>query len=265
MTEIPKHYYLLRLSFLGFRFQGWQRQAEAKSVEGMLLKTLRFVLPGRSVKLLGAGRTDARVSALDFACQLILRGAPLADLDAFLDETNRNLPPDIKLMTVTSVSKDFNAIRDSKSKTYRYYFSFGTKPHPFCAPFLGYFPGSLDIGRMKKAASVFEGTHNFQSFIVQPGPSSRLERTITRCKLSRNIELSASFFPEKTYCLNVTGPGFGRNQVRLMMAALVAIGRGEYDQEALKKSLLTGESTGIKHIAPASGLHLMAVQMEFPY
>ena len=91
MTEIPKHYYLLRLSFLGFRFQGWQQQAGTKSVEGMVLKTLNFVLPGRSFKLLGAGRTDARVSALDFVCQLILKG-PLADLDAFRDETNKNLP-----------------------------------------------------------------------------------------------------------------------------------------------------------------------------
>ena len=157
MTEIPKHYYLLRLSFLGFRFQGWQQQAETKSVEGMLLKTLNFVLPGRSVKLLGAGRTDARVSALDFVCQLILRGAPLADLDAFRDETNRNLPPDLKLMTVTSVSKDFNAIRDSKSKTYRYYFSFGTKPHPFCAPFPGLFFGITRYRADEKGGFSFRG------------------------------------------------------------------------------------------------------------
>jgi tRNA U38,U39,U40 pseudouridine synthase TruA len=50
-----------------------------------------------------------------------------------------------------------------------------------------------------------------------------------------------------------------------MVAALVAIGRGAYDEESLKKALLTGESMGIKHIAPASGLHLMEVQIESPY
>lgn len=264
MTQIPKHYYLLRLSFLGFRFQGWQQQPGVKSVEGMVQKTLSFVLPGRSFKLLGAGRTDARVSALDFVSQFILNGTPLEDLDAFRDEINKNLPADLKLMSVTSVSKDFNAIRDSIAKTYRYYFSFGTKPHPFCAPFLGYFPGLLDIERMKKAASLFVGTHNFKGFIVQPGPSSQLIRTITRCELAINAVLSASFFPEKTYYLDVTGPGFGRNQVRLMVSALVAVGRDEYHEESLKNTLLTGESTGIKHIAPASGLHLMGIQMELP-
>ncbi len=265
MIQIQKHYYILRLSFLGFRFQGWQQQPGTKSVEGMVLKTLNFVLPGRSFKLLGAGRTDARVSALDFVSQLILKGSPLEDLDAFRDEINKNLPADLKLMSVSSVSKDFNAIRDSISKTYRYYFSFGAKPHPFCAPFLGYFPGILDIERMKKAAGVFVGTHNFQSFITQPGPASQVIRTITRCELSLNEILSASFFPEKTYYLDVAGPGFGRNQVRLMVAALVAIGQDEFHEESLKKALLSGESTGIKHIAPASGLHLIEIQMGSPF
>ncbi|MGB5190339.1 tRNA pseudouridine synthase A [Robiginitalea sp.] len=264
MTQLPNHYYLLRLCFLGFRFQGWQRQPGTKSVEGMVLKTLNFVLPGRSVKLLGAGRTDARVSAIDFGAQLVLKGRPLTDLDAFQKDINKNLPADIELVSVIPVSKDFNAIRDSTSKTYRYYFSFGTKPHPFCAPFLGYFPGFLDIERMKKAASAFVGTHNYQGFIVQPGPAAQLIRKITRCELSLNNELTASFFPEQTYYLDVAGPGFGRNQVRLMVAALVALGRGELLEESLKMALLTGTSTGVKQIAPSSGLHLLEVQMEIP-
>ncbi len=262
MTELGKHYYLLRLSFLGFRFQGWQQQPGVKSIEGMVQKTLGFVLPGRSVKLLGAGRTDARVSANHFAAQLLLKGKPLAGLPEFVEEMNRNLPADILLESAIPVAKDFNAIRDSNSKTYRYYFCFGSKPHPYCAPFLGYFPGPLDLERMIEGAALFIGTHNFKGFIAQPSPATLLIREIISCEVRHNTALTASFFPKNTYYLEVTGPGFGRYQVRLMMAALVALGRGEVDEEALRDALLNGISPPVKRIAPASGLHLTDVQMD---
>jgi tRNA pseudouridine38-40 synthase len=201
---------------------------------------------------------------MDFAAQLILDGPPLQDPRVFLDEMNANLPADIRMVSAVPVPENFNAIRDSISKTYRYYFSFGPKPHPFCAPFLGYFPGPVDIQSLKKAASIFEGTHNFKGFIAQPNPSTRLIREITSCKLHLNQTLTASFFPEQTYYLEVQGPGFGRYQVRMMVAALIALGRGELDVPSLKNTLATGESTGIKEIAPASGLHLMEVRMDIP-
>ena len=262
MSETDKHYYLLRFCFLGFRFQGWQQQPGTKSVEGMIRKTLKFVLPGRTLKVLGSGRTDARVSAQDFAVQFILKGKPLGSLEAFIGQLNKNLPADIQLVSANPVSATFNAIRDSISKTYRYYFSYGSKPHPFCAPFLGYFPGSLDLEKVKRGALCFEGRHNFQGFIAQPGKDTRLIREISSCLLFRNESLTASFFPEETYFLEIAGPGFGRDQIRLMVAALVAMGRGELEEETLRNALLTGESPGIKEIAPASGLHLMEVLMK---
>jgi tRNA pseudouridine38-40 synthase len=264
MRESIKYQYLLRFSFLGFRLQGWQQQPGAKSVEGMIRKTLGFVLPGRQVKLLGAGRTDARVSASDYAAQLIIYGNPLGELSLFVEAMNQNLPPDIALSSAVPVSQDFNVIRDCRQKTYRYFFAVGEKPHPFCAPFLGYFPGFPDIGRMKKAARAFEGVHNFKSFIARPGPSSRLVREVSSCRLCLNEVLKASFFPERTYYLEVTATGFGRNQVRLMVAALVALGRGELSEATLEQALSTGAPTGIKQIAPASGLQLSEVQFTMP-
>jgi tRNA pseudouridine38-40 synthase len=261
MSEIAKNYYLLRFCFLGFRFQGWQQQPGTKSVEGMIRKTLKFVLPGRTLKVLGSGRTDARVSAQDFVVQFTLIGEPLGSLERFVEQMNRNLPADIQLLSANPVSENFNAIRDSISKTYRYYFSYGPKPHPFCAPFLGYFPGALDLETVKRGAMCFEGRHNFKGFIAEPGIGTRLIREVSSCLLHLNTSLTASFFPEETYYLEVCGPGFGRYQIRLMVSALVAMGRRQLEEETLRNALLTGESPGIKEIAPASGLHLMEVLM----
>lgn len=257
---MQKHTYLLRIQFLGFRYHGWQVQPHQRTVEGMIRKTLRFVLPEMKVKVLGAGRTDAMVSALDFALQLQTENMLPVAPDQFLELLNENLPPDIRVASVIDAPAGFNAIRDSRGKTYRYYFCFGPKPHPFSAPFLGYFAGSLDLERMASAADLLTGTHNFTAFTARPSPGGMHLRTLEECRIGPNHDFSASFFPKETYCLQVRGRGFGRNQVRLIMAALVAIGRGEADREQLRRTLQDGDPWPIGSIAPASGLQLVHTQ-----
>lgn len=255
-----RHQYLLRIEFLGFRYSGWQRQPGTKTVEEMLQKTLRFVLPGMKTKLLGAGRTDARVSAQNFALQLLISGPPLVSEQEFLIAMNQNLPQDIRLSALEKVPLEFNAIRDCTGKVYRYYFTFGDKPHPFCAPFLGYFPGVLDLEAMDRGAALFVGHHNFRAFIGSPSKGARTKRGIRDCRLYPNRELSASFFPRESFFLSVGGRGFGRYQVRRMMAALVALGRGELTEAEIVNSLKTGGPIALKEIAPASGLQLLEVE-----
>lgn len=256
---MENHKYLLRLKFLGFRYSGWQHQPGTRTVEGMLHKTLKFILPGKRFKLLGAGRTDARVSASDFGAQFTLYGQPVDSESSFLEQLNRNLPPDISVLSVEKVPPEFNVIRDTAYKSYRYYFTYGDKPHPFSTPLLGYFSGNLDIGLMLEGAEIYKGRHNFSAFITRPSAETQLIRTVLACRIEENLDLKASFFPEVSYFLEVGGSGFGRNQVRRMMTALIALGRGELTTDLLKESLKTGSSLGLRHIAPASGLQLTKI------
>jgi tRNA pseudouridine38-40 synthase len=258
----PYHQYVFRIGFLGFRYSGWQHQPAEKTVEGMMQKTMRFVMPGRKFKFLGAGRTDARVSAMDFAIQFILWGSPVESTGSLMAAVNANLPPDIRLNSLEAVPADFNAIRDSTRKTYQYYFATGPKPHPFCAPLLGYFPGPLDIQAMVRAAPLFKGTHDFSTFITRPAEATRRKRTVITCRMAENKTITASFFPEHSYFLEVIGSGFGRYQVRNMMAGLAALGRGEITENDLKSALKMGKPLSIRDIAPASGLHLVDTQFK---
>jgi len=126
-----RYYYLIKVQFLGFRYSGWQKQPDQKTIEGMLLKTLKFILPNCSYKILGAGRTDAKVSALNAAFELFLDDAPIADEKEFLQLFNRNLPPDIRILSIDRAEGKFNIIQHSKLKEYIYLFSCGQKNHPF--------------------------------------------------------------------------------------------------------------------------------------
>lgn len=263
LTPMKKrYYYLIRVQFLGFRYSGWQKQPGQKTIEGMLFKTLKFILPQQKFKILGAGRTDAKVSALNAAFQLILEDTSISDMSDFIKLFNENLPSDIKVLKVDNFDKNFNIIKDSKSKEYRYFFSYGEKNHPFCAPYMANILEDLDIDLMIKAAALYTGTHNFKAYTAKPGKNKQVIRTITSCEILENTEINASFFPKRSYMLRICGKGFMRYQVRMIMGALVQLGKGLLTIHDIKSSLLAGTDIKISYVAPGSGLVLHQLEFE---
>lgn len=251
------NYYLIEIQFLGYRFHGWQKQPKIKTVHLMIDRTINYVLENNKFKTLGAGRTDAMVSANQTAFELFTE-LPIFNLEEFLRLVNTNLPQDIRALNIKTVSKEFNVINDSKIKEYKYLFSEGSKNHPYCAPFITTFLDNLNINLMKEGAKLFEGKHNFKSYCYKPNENGIFDREITYCKISFNTTLQANFFPKKSYELTVKGKGFMRNQIRLMMGVLVELGRGEVSLDYIKESLNT-YNPKINYIAPASGLMLNKV------
>lgn len=254
--------YLVKFQYLGFRLHGWQKQPNLKTVHWALDKTLKFVCKGIRFKTIGVGRTDAKVSSTDYAYQLFI-DEPV-EAKSFISSFNVNSPADIRVLNIEEIKDEtFNIIQHPKVKEYRYYFSFGEKNHPYCAPFLVGFLDQLDIETMKKGARLFEGYHNFKQYCTKPSPETKVERTVDFCKIEENTEITASFFPEKSYVLIIRGQGFLRNQIRLMMGALIELGRGNHDLEFISKSLEPNNKIEfLKNIAPASGLHLHEVSFK---
>ena len=251
-----RFYYVVRLQYLGFRFSGWQKQPGQLTIERMLTKTLKFILPDIQFKIIGAGRTDAKVSSLDGAFELFVMEKELPPLKGFIALFNSNLPSDIRVMKITPTTSDFNIIQQSKNKEYIYLFSYGSKNHPFCAPFLANVLADLDIALMTAAAGLFVGTHDFSAYTAKLQPNTQVMRTIESCELVPNNVLTANFFPEHSYILKIKGKGFMRYQIRMIMGALVQLGKHELSIEEIKSSLVTGSDHKLNSIAPGSGLIL---------
>ena len=55
---------------MGYRFHGWQKQPNLKTVHLMIDKTLRYEMDGAAFKTLTSSRTDAMVSANESAFEL---------------------------------------------------------------------------------------------------------------------------------------------------------------------------------------------------
>ena len=254
---MTQYYYLVHIQYLGFRFHGWAKQPQVKTVHHMIDRTLKYVLGELPFKTLGCSRTDAMVSASHFAFELFVN-KPLND--SFLDDFNLNLPADIRALEMDEVDAGFNIIQNPKVKEYAYLFAFGEKPHPFSAPFITTIPGHLDIALMQQAASLFEGRHHFGAYCKKPNEQTQVEREILSCWIVPNELLTANFFPAETWAMLVSSQGFLRNQIRMMMAQLFRLGKGETDLEWLQQSLQPGFDEHLSEIAPASGLMLQKVQ-----
>ena len=246
---------------MGYRFHGWQKQPNLKTIHLMIDRTLNFILNGQEFKTLGSGRTDAMVSANETAFELFVY-KKIEDETTFLNVFNHNLPQDLRALEIKEVDAEFNIIQHSKIKEYIYLFAFGQKCHPFCAPIMTTILDDLDIEIMKKGAKLFEGEHNFKSYCFRATDKGLYQRTIDSCQLTKNNLYTASFFPDNTYTLIVKGKGFGRNQIRLMMGTLIKLGRGEVDLNYIKASLEPESEEVMDFIAPASGLILNSVKFE---
>ena len=259
---MKKYFYIIQLQFLGFRFHGWQRQKDVKTLQGHVEKTLRFVLGSGNSKVLGSGRTDARVSANQFPMELFTK-EEITDLNQFLIDFNWNLPNDIKALSVKVTDEKFNIINHSKIKEYLYFFSFGTKNHPFAAPILTCFYEDLNLDLMKEGAALFEGHHWFKHYCTKPTEFANYNREIIVSEIEENTIYKANFFPKKSYIYRIKSRGFLRNQVRLIMGTLFRLGKGEISIEFIKNSLVEHSiDRPLPFVAPASGLILYDVEFQ---
>ncbi|WP_282042583.1 tRNA pseudouridine(38-40) synthase TruA [Winogradskyella flava] len=257
-----RFYYLLKIQYLGYRFHGWQKQPDVKTIHLMIDRTLKYILGETRFKTLGAGRTDAMVSANEAALELFIYNESIMDFDEFLKLFNHNLPQDIRALSIKEVDKDFNVIQDSKIKEYHYVFSEGQKNHPFCAPILTTILEPLDVDLMKKGAKLFQGSHNFKTYCYKATDKGEYLRTIDSSEIFSNTIYRANFFPEKSYVFKIKGKGFMRNQIRLMFGCLIKLGRGEVTLDYIRATLKEDSTEVMDYIAPASGLILHSINFE---
>jgi len=250
--------YVITIQFLGFRFHGWQKQKNEKTIHQMVDKTLTFVFGHSNFKTVGAGRTDSKVSANTYMLQLFIDES--IEKNPFLETFNSNLPNDIKGLSIKEVAVTFNIIQAKKEKEYVYFFSFGEKNHPFAAPLIMGLEEDLNIELMKMGAQLFEGEHYFHKYCTQPSEHTIFYRRISSCVVEENTLYTASFFPKQSYVLRVKGEGFLRYQIRLMMGVLLELGKGKADLNYIRTSLKKhNDREPLRTIAPSSGLQLYSI------
>lgn len=257
---MEKEQYLLSIEYLGFRLHGFQKQTNAKTVQELLDKTLKYILGEQKFKTFSSSRTDTMVSAHKMLVLLQVRGK--IETQLVLEKLNQNLPTDIRAIDLHYHPQKINIIGDVKEKTYHYYFSYGEKLNPMAAPFMHSFLMPLNIKLMQEACGEFLGLKNYQHYCFRGNDEKDYNRELHEVSIQTNDIITANFFPKESFYLKVRGKGFLRHQIRLMMGALVNIGMGEITIEELRESLTEGyQGKKVNFIAPAAGLVLFDINL----
>lgn len=237
----------LIIQYDGTAYCGWQEQANGPSIQETVELALAKIL-GQRVRVQSSGRTDAGVHAV--AMPAVFRTETAIPLKAFVAGVNSHLPDDIAVQSAEEVPADFRAIGGARSKTYRYTIYNASVRSPLNRRTSWHVRGVLDISAMQQAAHSFVGEHDFAAFRGQNCTAVTSRRRIDRVEIRQNGPLIT---------IDVTGGGFLKHMVRIMVGTLVDIGRGRFRPEQIRLLLEQPDRKQGGVTAPPEGLCLLRV------
>jgi len=236
----------LYIEYDGSRFSGWQKQPDAKTIQGTLLAAAKEVFGDNPVDIQGSGRTDSGVHAI---CQVAhLDVSTMLAPEIIRMKLNDNLPHDINILEVEKASSDFHARHDAVSRSYVYQVS--RRRSAFGKNYCWWIKDKLNFNAMADAASALKGMRNFESFTDEnPGEKSTVV-LIEDVQLEENGSL---------ILIRITGSHFLWKMVRRIVGVLVEIGRGSKTKDDLLFYINNPSPEPAKFTAPPGGLFLEKV------
>ena len=238
----------LTVAYDGSEYHGWQTQPGKRTIQESLTQAIQNLI-GSDVRVFGASRTDAGVSALGQVA-LVQIDLPIP-VENLAKAITHRLPTDIAVAEAVEVPQGFDVIGAVKNKLYRYTIFTGPLRPVLQIRHCWHLPAKLDVAAMAKAAKIFVGKKDFKSFASADDQRGSSVRTIFRCDVTREGDL---------VYVDIEGDGFLYNMVRNIVGTLVEVGLGKQNPEKINQILEAKNRTAAGPIAPAAGLCLMWVK-----
>lgn len=239
-----KFNYLLKISYLGINYFGWQKQPNKPTIQQFLEDKLSILFK-ENIKLIGSGRTDAKVHALGQVANFkVSRYRSPNEIYRYLNAT---LPRDISVLSVKEVPLNFHARFSAKGKTYLY--KIYTKHDPFLVDRAWYISRDFSVEKILKALDLIKNSDCLISL-------SKGDRVVKRKVDIRDIKLK---FDGKVLDIEITASHFLRYMVRKIIGHSIQVGFGKLSLEKLSEILKSREPTKAIFIAPPEGLYLKEV------
>jgi tRNA pseudouridine38-40 synthase len=241
----------------GSEFSGWQVQPNARTVQGVLADAIAKVV-NHPVTLMGAGRTDAGVHALGQVANFVTESD--IPIDNLWRGVNSLVRPDVRIDRVEVASADFDSRRSAVRKTYRYVVAIDKFTDPLARRMTWSIGRPLDTGRMRDAAAVLVGTHDFTSFRAA-GSNDHVTpvRTVESIEVIDTPSNPESGRPH-TITIEITADGFLYKMVRNIVGTLVACGQGILSPDQVRAIHDKRDRSAASPTAPPEGLILVRVE-----
>lgn len=258
---------MIVVAYDGTEYSGFARQKDPsiRTIEGELDRAVSE-LTGETIQVIGASRTDAGVHALcNYAVFDTESKVPPVK---FAPALNTKLPADIRVRQSKEVDSAFHPRQARTIKTYEYHIYNAKIQDPMKARYSHFTYFHMDVEKMREAAALLVGEHDFASFA---NPGRQTENTVREI-LSIEIGETACAVPDimlsrshtvaqadeaRDIVIRVTGRGFLYNMVRIIAGTLMDVGRGLRRPEQVQEMLEARDRTAAGPTAPACGLCLV--------
>ncbi len=241
--------YRLLIEYDGAPFAGWQRQANAPSVQQAVEDAI-LAFSGEAATLKGAGRTDAGVHARGQVAHVDLTRDWAQD--TVRDALNAHLKRQpVTILAADAVAQDFDARFSATARAYEYLILDRRPPPALERGRVWHMPVRLDHEAMDRAAQALVGHHDFTTFRASECQAKSPVKTLERLDVTREGELVV---------VRARARSFLHNQVRSMVGSLKLVGDGRWRARDLKAALEARDRSACGPVAPPQGLYLVKVE-----
>lgn len=238
----------LLLAYDGSQFGGWQKQKEGlPTIQGELENCLSQIF-NDTIKVVGAGRTDAGVHALAQSAHF---WAPKPfDENRLLIALNKMTPKTLSVRAAWEAPDHFHALSSSIGKIYRYTIWNSPTPNPFLSPYSHWVDRPLDMKKLEKCSEYFLGKQDFSSLQTSGSEVLTTVREIYSAQWQQRG-------PRVTF--TVHGEGFLRQMIRNMVGLQLDILRQKREPAEIKQVLAARDRRAAGSTAAPEGLFLVQV------
>lgn len=260
-SKTNSRFIALRFAYLGWNYNGLSFQFEPTplpTVEEEILKALskakliKDIDPG-CCNFSRCGRTDKGVSAMNQVISLNVRSTLTPEEQQSAENDNKEipyiavlnsiLPPEIRITAISlRPPSKFDARFSCKYRHYRYLIK----------------KDGLDIERMKRAAELYKGVHDFRNFCKIDGSKqiTNFQREVYESQINE--------YNNEYFVFELKGTAFLWHQVRCMVAVMLSIGQGLEDISVVAELLNVEKYPRKPNFEMANDIPLVLYDCVFP-
>jgi len=239
----------LYVEYDGTRYSGWQKQENAKTIQGTIIQSAKEIFGNNFIDLQGSGRTDSGVHALEQIAHLDANTVLAPEIIRM--KLNDILTSDINILEVEKVSSKFHARHDAKSRSYLYQIS--RRRTAFGKKYVWWIKDNLDFKGMESVSKLFVGMHDFSSFSDDEPEEKSTKVLVDDVQMNEEGDL---------ILIRIVGSHFIWKMVRRIVGMLVEVGRGNRKEDDILNYLKSRSNEVSRFTAPPSGLFLEKVMYE---
>ncbi len=249
----------LIIEYDGKNYFGWQRQSansDKPTIQQTIEQSLQLLFRGEKIQLIGSGRTDSGVHALNqcanFKISRVALGRFVVNSNGFNKlaySLNSILPDDIVIKKITKAKENFHARYSAKERGYEYYLS--TQKHAVNGDKQFYIKTKFDIDLAKEFCKLLLGYQSFKSLCKNKSDEHGFKCDVKHASVKK---LNGGIIK-----FEIRASRFLHSMIRAVVGAMINVSSGKMPLKEVHSKFKKGEEIKSQYV-PAKALFLTKVK-----